>query len=165
VTTWVQHQLSIHIDYSLSSGELEIRYDYPLSELHPLKEQVIRAPRSDIRPEFQSDLEYLAEAIAERIPKPKAVRVPHAKIIPSIRKSIMTIVIQYQQRKDRMPIACMCYLEEIEEIESREDKQVGLEREGFSPQELEVWDHLSKAIRKITWEDYKRLLGTKPSSG
>lgn len=152
----IKHQLLIHLDYSPAPGGLEIRYSYPFSRPHELREQVIRVPRRKILVAVKVELDALVEALCTRISTPKPVRLPHAEITPSIRRAITTIVIQDQHRN--LPIARLYYLEEIKEIGSRIERQVRMEPGEFSASERKSWGRLRTNIKRIVWEDYKRLV-------
>lgn len=154
----IKHQLLIHVDYSPAPGGLEIRYSYPFSTPHELREQVIRVPRHEIPVAVKAELDALVEALSTRIPTSTPARLPHAEITPSIRRAITTIVIQ-DQRPNRTPLARLYYLEEIKEIGSRIERQVRMEPRDFSPSERASWSRLRAAIKRIAWEDYKRLVG------
>lgn len=134
----MKHQLIIHLDYSpdVLSPPSEIRYSYPLSGPHELKEQVVHVSAAEISNQVKESLDDLREALLGRI-EAKSVRLPHAEITAHVRPTIMTVVIQ-DQRRDDIPCVRMYYLEEIEEIGSRVEKQVRMEPRDFNPFEREA---------------------------
>lgn len=151
------HQLLIHVDYEPAPGGLEIRYSYPFSRPHELREQVIRIPRKDIPEKLRVELDTIVQALADRIPAPDPARLPHAEFVPEIRRAIATVVIQ-DQRPNRTPLARMYYHEEIKEIGSRIEQQVRMNPQDFSDRVKESWWRLRAAIKGIAWKDYKRLV-------
>lgn len=154
--TSIKHQLFIHVDYSPDG--LEIRYGYPYSHPHELKEQLIRMPRNKIPPKVRSELESIVRALACRIPKPAMVRLPHAQIAPTVRHGIATIVVQDQQ-PGRTPLARLYYYEEVKDIGSMIEKEVRIEPGSWSAAERGSWDRLRSAIKAMAWKDYERLAG------
>ena len=123
----VKHQLSIHIDMPPPPGGLEIRYSYVYSSPHALREQVIRIARNEIEDETLEKIQDIISKLESIIPDPTPARLPHAEIVPKIRPAITTIVIQDQSAR-RTPLARMYYLEEIEELGSRIEQQVRMEK-------------------------------------
>ncbi len=119
----LKHQLLIHLDYAPTPGGLDIHYSYPFSGEHKLNEQVIRINRENIPPTLKQQLDAMVEALKARIPAPLPVRLPHAEAMPSIRTGTMTLVIQDQTRASILPVARLCYYEELEELESKIEKR------------------------------------------
>lgn len=105
----IKHQLFIHLDYSPVPGGLEIRYSYPFSSPHVLREQVITIPIHEIPAEVKVELDNIVDALSARIPTPTSARLPHAEITPTLRKAVTTIVIQ-DQRPNRTPLARLYYI-------------------------------------------------------
>src|SRR5579864_8757890 len=86
----VPHQLITHRDWH-PDGLLEIRYDYPFSEPHALREKVIRISAAEIAPERRADLEHLRSALLRRL-EVAPIRVPHEEIRPTVNPGILTVV-------------------------------------------------------------------------
>jgi hypothetical protein len=147
----------IHIDYFPETEELTIKYSYPFSETHQLPEQTILLSKDEIPSDIHNRVKSLLQALSDRIPPPTPVVFPGKTIMPSIRRTGATIVIQDYGRT--LPIARQYYLEEIKNI-SRQEKQVRMEQErsDYSSEQLAVFAQLQECIRAIVWDHYKELL-------
>ena len=151
--TNIKHQLVIHFDYGGGVDGVSIKYSYPFTERHKIREQTVVVSQSDVSPDVQADLNTLEAALTSRIPAPESVRIPHARISPTIRNCVITVVVQDQRRRD-IPLARMYYLEEVPEIGSRTEEQVRIEPNDWSESELECWNRLKKFAKQLAWEDY-----------
>jgi len=165
LTPNLKHQLLIHLDYSLTSDDLEVRYSYPFSGEHKLPEQVIRFSGDTIPNSIRSELLKLVEWLLSSIPKPEAVRLPHVQAEPTITPGVVTIVIQDQERSQALPIARAYYLEEVAPIGSRVERSVHKERGEFPAVQRESWNRLRQLIKGLAWRDYQRLFSKFQTDG
>lgn len=153
--------MDIHLDYGPNVFEpwaLEIRYGYPHSGEHQVREQVLRIPKDEIKGELAADVKRLYASLERRIPEPELVRLPHAEIKPHIRPTGLTYVVLDQARAEKMPVARLYYLEEVEPIKSRIERRIYLEKPDWDPDETELCKRVRAAVRKLAWEDYSRLV-------
>jgi|SRR3972149_10143605 len=157
-----KHQLNIHLDYGPHCFEqwgIEIRYGYHYSGEHQLREQVIRIGANRIDPELKKDLSSIYEALKNRIPKPEAVRLPHAEVTPKISPAGLAFVVLDQARAKALPIARLYYYEEIEPLGSRIERRIYMEKPDWKDAESEVCERVRENVRKIAWKDYEHLMG------
>lgn len=112
----------------------------------------------DIPLRISRELVGFRDALVKRLGPVIAVRMPHAEILPIIRYGGITIVIQDEQRVD-IPVARMYYLEVIDEIQSQVEKQVRIERDDFTSDEMASWKRLRSHVKSIAWRDYQNRVG------
>jgi hypothetical protein len=146
----IPHQLITHLDWH-PDGKLEIRYDYPFSQPHPLWEQVIRVPPGDIPPEMRESLVYLRAALSKRY-EVVPVRFPHQEILPTVQEGVLTVVARDQRRS--LPVIRLYYCEMIAGL-SNVEKQVRMEASDFAAEDLAIWNRLRQWINAKAWDDYK----------
>ena len=159
---YLRHQLNVHLDYGPGTaelGSLDVRYGYPHSGEHQLRDQVLVIPHSDIPQDLRRDLDAIYAALARQMSASKPVRLPHAEIVPTLRPTLLTLVVQDQSRAPQLPIARLNYHEEVAELRSRFDREVRLEGPNWSPGDLVVAQRVRAAVRKLAWQDYRRLVG------
>jgi hypothetical protein len=162
--TWgvtLKHQLNIHLDYSpITAGpsDLEVRYSYPHSGEHSLREQELVVPARDMDPALRADIDFLVSTLVSRIPTPVGVRLPHALIPPKVEPGILTFVVLDQSRAERLPIARLTYYEVVKPLESRIEGRVCLEKEGWTSSELDCCRRIQAAVKGLAWHHYKRLM-------
>jgi hypothetical protein len=157
----LKHQLNIHLDYgpTCPDGGLEIRYGYHYSGPHQLREQVICLKQSEIAGPLRKDLAEVYSALERRIPAPENVRLPHASIRPDVKSGGLTLVVLDQARAPTLPMARLYYYEIVASLNSRIEGQVRVERDGWTPTELEICVRIAEGVRKLAWQDYERLIG------
>ena len=146
-----KHQLVVHLDYSPTTLELEIRYSYPLSSLHLSPERVIRVPKDQILRDVLRHLNHLVKGLTGRIPPPAGP----AGADRVCRPTGATIVIQDERRGLGLPLAWLSYEEEAPEIGARVGKEVRMTSPDFTADELSSWDRLRQRIRGIAWVHYQ----------
>ncbi len=154
----IKHQLIVHLDYHPTHKELQIRYSYPFSGEHELREQLIRYEESETPIDLRIWLDRFSHFMVHRIPQLRAVRLPHAEVHPDISYGYLTFVVQDQNRAAKVPSARPYYYEEVKPLGSRVEKAVYIERPDLSPEELSVAMHLRAAVRKIAWQAYSELV-------
>ena len=157
----LKHQLNVHLDYgpTCPGGRLEIRYGYHHSGVHQLREQVLVLSRDEIPAKLRTDLTEVYAALERRIPDPDLVRLPHASIRPELESGGLTFVVLDQARASKLPLARLYYYETVEPLSSRIEREVRVERAGWTPSELDICSRITERIRKLAWEDYERLMG------
>ena len=158
----LKHQLNIHLDFvppASAASFLEIRYSYPYSGEHLLSEQVLRLDVDDIDQELLAGLRQIYDALVARIPKPRPIRLPHAKITPKINPAILTLVVLDQSRAHLLPLARLYYHGEVPELQSRNEQEVRVEKLEWTRKELVTANRIRDAVRKLAWDDYKQLVG------
>jgi hypothetical protein len=64
------------------------------------------------------------------------------------------VALQDRSRANELPAARMYYNEDIAEIDSTQMRVIRLEKDDFSPAELEAADVLRTKSKEIAWEDY-----------
>ncbi len=69
------HNLPIHLDYA--DHVLELRYSYPFSRPHRLREQVISIAPADIAPPILKELLFLRDELLAKLEPVEPVRLPH----------------------------------------------------------------------------------------
>jgi hypothetical protein len=153
------HQFLIHLVLEFGSRDLLVVYSYPFSQPHELRERTIRVVESEIPKRVKTTLDSLVRALIGRIPAPNAVRMPHAEIEPQIRYTGATVVVQ-DKRRDDLPLAVMYYLEVVPGLCSQVQRQVRIERDDFSDDELAAWNGLRQAVKSIVWAEYKKRFGS-----
>ena len=155
----IKHQLMVHFDYHPTHKELQIRYSYPFSREHELREQLIRYEESEIPVDLRNWLSCFSQFMADRIPQPETVRLPHAEVRPDISYGYLTVVVQDQSRANKVPLARLYYYEEVKPLSSKIEKQVYSERPNFNLTELDIAKRIREAVRKIAWKAYSELVG------
>lgn len=153
---YVPHQLIIHVDWH-PDGTLEIRYDYPFSAPHTLREQVIRLAPEEVPPQCRSDLTEIRNSLRARLDV-RPIRIPHGEVTPTVRDEILTVVIQDQRRK--LPIARLYCDERAEQLGSHVERELRMEASDFTPTQRVVWKRIQEKIKGRAWKDFqKKLLG------
>ena len=151
---YVPHQLITHFDEH-SDGTLEIRYDYPFSTPHHLREQVIRLAPDEVPPRLRTDLKELRGWLRARLDV-RAVRIPHGEITPTVRDGILTVVIQDERRK--LPIARLYCYETTEQLGSQVERELRMEASDFTPAQRAVWKRIQQEIKGRAWKDFQAKL-------
>ena len=64
-----------------------------------------------------------------------------------------------QNRAETLPIARLYFYETVEPLNSRIEGKVYLEKPDWVEEELLICRRVKQAARKLTWEDYERLIG------
>jgi hypothetical protein len=86
---------------------------------------------------------------------------PHTTpFMPHIIPTIMTVVIQDQRRAQEIPHARLYYLETIDEMKIRTEKEIHMKPNDFSPDERRIWEHIRDGAKGIAWKDYTSRMGT-----
>jgi hypothetical protein len=158
----IKHQLNIHLDYGphcFEAGGLEIRYGYHYSGVHELREQVIRVSAVDISPPLSADLTEIYGSLRKRIPASETVRLPHVSVQPEIETGGLTFVVLDQARATLVPFARLYYYEVVAPLKSRVEREVRVDKSGWTDTESVVCARIQDAVRKLAWQDYERLMG------
>ncbi len=148
----VPHQLTIGLEYH-PDGAVEVLWRYPYSQLHVIKQQIVRLESHEVPPDMQRALDTLAEALKQRI-HVDPDHLPHRDVTPSVSPGVVAVALQDRSRANELPAARMYYNEDIAEIDSTQMRVIRLEKDDFSPAELEAADVLRTKSKEIAWEDY-----------
>jgi hypothetical protein len=154
----LKHQLLVHLDYSPPPIRLDVRFSYPFSGDHVLREQVLSFDQASIPTHLRTDLDAIVRFLLCRIPRPADVRLPHAKVTPTIERAVLTVVAQDQNRAVVVPLARMYYRETVHELGSMNEKQIRVERPDLSADELRLAKRVAAAARRIAWQAYSRTM-------
>lgn len=152
-----KHELVIHLDYGPPVAGLEIRYRYPFSAPDAFPERVVRIQQHRILRDVLRDLDILYHGLTKRIRTP--VGLPYAAVDPVTRPIVATIVIQDQRRSHELPLARLCYPEDVPGNGSRVEREVRMEAGDFTADERVSWDRLRKRIKGIAWTHYQGAVG------
>jgi hypothetical protein len=150
----VPHQLTIGLEYH-PEGAVEVLWRYPYSQLHVIKQQIVRLESHEVPPDMQRALDTLAEALKQRI-HVDPDRLPHREVAPSMSPGVVAVALQDRSRANELPAARMYYNEEIAEIDSTKMRVIRLEKDDFSPAELAAADVLRTISKEIAWKDYDK---------
>jgi hypothetical protein len=156
----IKHQLTIIAEYGSYTAyrAVNVRYSYQFSTPHGLREQVVQVELDSLPPTLRDAFEKLRQALLRRVPPPQPVRLPHAEITPTVRETGITVVVQDQQRADEIPHVRMYYLEEVSELQSRQEFEVHMRPGDFSEWERQQWEVIRDGCKRIAWTDYRKLV-------
>lgn len=152
-----KHELVIHLDYGPPVAGLKIRYRYPFRTPDAFPERVVRIPQHQILRDVLRDLDILYQGLTNRVPVPAGP--PDTGVVPHTRPAIATIVIQDQRRAQELPLARLCYPEDVAGNGSQAEREVHMEAEDFTADERLAWDRLRKRIKGIAWTHYQGAVG------
>jgi hypothetical protein len=151
----IKHQLFIHLDYD-PSGNLEVRYSYPLSN-PPIAERIVRLKKKELSTQLREDIELIVRTLSKRITT-QSIRTPHAIIMPQIVLGITTIVIQDQTRAKEIPHARLYYYEVVKQLGIKVEKEIHMGPTDFVFNLKQPWQRIRAKIKGIAWQDYTRLV-------
>ena len=151
---YVPHQLLVHLDEH-PNGEVEIRYDYPFSEPHPLPEQVITLPADRVPEQLREDFSSLRLLLRSCL-EPQPVRIPHGQVTLVFREGILTVVTRDQRRK--LPIARLYVHEIAEQLGSRRERESRMEGTDFAADERAIWKRVAQVANGLAWKDFQEKL-------
>lgn len=140
-------------------GAVEVRYGYRYSGPHELREQVLRVPSKDMEDDFRECLMGLYRAVERRIPTPNVVRLPHAAVTPAVESGLLTFVVLDQARASTLPFARLYYYETVAPLDSRIEREIRVERDNWTAEEIHCCFDVAHRVRKLAWRDYERLMG------
>jgi hypothetical protein len=147
----VPHQLIVHLDWH-PNGILEIRYNYPFSWPHTLREQLIRFSPDEVPSHVSADLGHLRSALRARL-NVASIRVPHDTIVPTVQEGILTVVTR-DQRRDLPVMRLYCY-EVAEKLETRVERELRKEASDCSPDHRATWERVRQWTNGKAWADFQ----------
>jgi hypothetical protein len=149
------HQLLVHVDQH-PTGDIEIQYDYPFSEPHHLREQVLRLPAAQVSEQLRNDFSAVRDFLRSRI-EIKPVRVPHGELLPTLQDAILTVVTRDKRRN--LPFARLFCVEAVPALDSRAERKSTAEGNEFPSDLREAWTRIKQKINGTAWDDFQKKVG------
>jgi len=84
----------------------------------------------------------------------KPIRIPHDEVVPTVAPNILTVVTRDHRRA--LPVIRLTYIETIEKLRARMEREVRMERTDFSLNDVEVWQRLRQWANAKAWAHFQR---------
>ena len=131
------------------SGAVQVRYGYHYSGEHHLREQLVQVAVPSLTAAESELLTSVFHMVRERIPAPTPVRLPHATVVPIITLGGFTFVAHDQRQAALLPVARLCYHEDVPELASRVERQIRLTRDDWAASEMRSARRLRAWVRAV----------------
>ena len=151
-----KHQLQIHLDHTPGEASLNVTFSYPFSGTHQLRPRQFVVPVATMAVERRAELDLLLQSLERRIPQPEPVRLPHATVQPSVRRTVATIVVQDQTQS--YPVMRQYYVEENPQLGFCDERQVRMTDQDFTKDERAAFEGFRQYVKSLVWAEYTSLV-------